>query len=93
MKGKVLYIFVLAVVVAVGLKLILGFAFSDFMDLYRGDSSIMESKPWRPMSRVIFGGVVVPIYLAFIGWFCTALFRDRSPGRKRQWARKGSIAR
>ena len=68
----------LGLMIPAGIVMILKFAFSDLVDLFYGDASIIESKPWRPVSRIIFGGVALPIYLAFMGWFVTALFRDRS---------------
>lgn len=81
MEKHIFNILALAVGTLAGMFFILRFAFSDYIDIHMGDSSILETKPWRPESRVIFGGVVLPIYLAFVGWFVTALHRDRSHRR------------
>lgn len=56
----------------------LRFAFSDFLN---PDPLVEVEKPWRPISRAVFGVVTVPMILVFAGWFSVALYRDRS-GRR-----------
>ena len=53
----------------------LRFAISDYL---HPDFAILERKPWRPIARVVFGCVCVPMILFFVGWFCKTLYRDRT---------------
>jgi hypothetical protein len=51
------------------------FAISDF--LYP-DHEVIKLKPWRPMARMFFGAVMVPIIMIFARWFRASLSRNRN---------------
>ena len=51
------------------------FALSDF--LYP-DYEVIKLKPWRPMARMFFGAVMVPVIMFFVRWFCASLNRNRT---------------
>jgi hypothetical protein len=53
---------------------VLRFAVSDIVNQ---DPAILETEPWRPFSRLIFGAISVPIILGFVGLFCRALYGNR----------------
>ena len=53
------------------------FAISDF--LYR-DWEVIKSKPWRPMARLLFGAVMVPIIMIFARWLRASFSRTSNEG-------------
>ena len=48
------------------------FALSDF--LYP-DETVLSEKPWRLVSRMIFGAIAIPIVLAFMGLITRSVFQ------------------
>jgi hypothetical protein len=66
----------IAAVTAAVVFLLGRFAVSDFL---HHDKTVWDEKPWRPVSRLIFGTVAIPIVLAFMGLFTRSLFRKPRP--------------
>ena len=51
------------------------FAISDFL---HPDYDVIKLKPWRPMARMLFGAVMIPIIMIFARWFCASIGRNRN---------------
>jgi len=64
----------LATVGLAGIYFIGKFAISDFV--YH-DAEALKEKPWRPFARLVFGAVMIPLFLGFLFLYTKIASRNR----------------